>query len=230
MNTNHTQAMDDTQIEHDMATICKRIFSKIDPEEVKRRQRDAAERDRREMQGKIEDLRARWNAPDRHAKKTPPLADDEWHRRFEELKGRLGSGFLVALVGGRGTGKTQMAVEIMRTATEMLRSARFCCALDFFIDVKGTYDTGGKKEGDVLMEYSKPKLLVIDETQERGETPWEDRLLTHLINRRYNEMKDTLLIANQRREEFLASVGPSIASRLVETGGTITCDWASFRK
>jgi DNA replication protein DnaC len=66
--------------------------------------------------------------------------------------------------------------------------------------------------------------------QERGETPWEDRLLTHLIDRRYASEKDTLLITNQSKESFIQSIGPSAASRIVEVGGIVTCDWPSYRK
>ena len=58
---------------------------------------------------------------------------------------------------------------------------------------------------------------------------WEDRLLFELLDRRYGDMTDTLLIANSDRQTFLASVGPSLASRIQETGGTVTADWASLR-
>ena len=70
---------------------------------------------------------------------------------------------------------------------------------------------------------------MLDELQERGETPWEDRLLTHVIDRRYAAEKDTLLITNHSKEKFLESIGESVASRLVETGGIVNCSWASYR-
>ena len=74
-----------------------------------------------------------------------------------------------------------------------------------------------------------PQLLVIDEAQERGESDWESRMLTHVVDKRYFLQRDTLLISNLKLDEFKASIGTSICSRLIETGGAILADWPSFR-
>lgn len=103
--------------------------------------------------------------------------------------------------------------------------------MEFFLDIKASFRADSKvTEKQVIADYVRPKLLIIDETQERGETRWEDGLLTHMIDRRYREEKDTLLISNQTREAFTESIGPSIASRIIETGGIVLCNWPSFRK
>ena len=57
-------------------------------------------------------------------------------------------------------------------------------------------------------------------------------LLTLIVDKRYAEgRKDTVIIANaQTAQEMAALVGPSIASRAVETGGMVDCGvWGSFR-
>ena len=101
--------------------------------------------------------------------------------------------------------------------------------VELFMDIKTAYDPEGPTEASVLRRYALPALLVLDEAQERGDTDWENRMLTYLIDRRYGEMKDTLLVSNLKADDFRSAIGLSIYSRLVETGGIVVCDWPSFR-
>ena len=66
--------------------------------------------------------------------------------------------------------------------------------------------------------------------EERAETQFEDRMISHLIDLRYDAMLDTILISNQAKESFADSIGKSAVSRLIETGEVIECNWESFRK
>jgi DNA replication protein DnaC len=183
---------------------------------------------------RIVELTSAANIPARHFRKTGldilPHAAGEWNDALRNLKSKIGTGFLVALIGTRGTGKTQMGVELIRTQINRLKSAQFTTAMDIFLAVKSSYRKDGQDERVIVAEFCKPRLLVIDEIQERAETPWEDRILTHLIDRRYNDEKDTLLIGNLTPDQFAQHVGASILSRLNETGGIVQCDWESFRK
>lgn len=154
----------------------------------------------------------------------------EWVATRERLYDRIGSGFLVALVGKRGPGKTQIAQQVILAANATHRTALYTRAMSIFLDVRATYADDDLAELDVIKKYRAPQMLVIDEMQERGETPWEDRILNHLIDLRYGDMTDTLLIANLTPKAFQASVGESIADRLRETGGIVECTWESMRK
>lgn len=184
----------------------------------------------RERELKIARLREGWNAPARHLGKTLDLSVKQWAATLGALAEKIGTGFLYALVGTRGPGKTQIGVELLEYAAQKLRSAQYCTAIDYFLTVKATYRKDSEStEDQAIREFCKPKLLVIDEVQERSESAWEDRLLTHLINKRYNSMTDTLLIANLQRAEFEQSLGKSVISRLNETGGIIEANWPSFR-
>lgn len=180
---------------------------------------------------RIKELLKAANIPYRHAQREQHQGD-EWNEKLHSLQKKLGTGFLVALVGLRGCGKTQIGVELIRDNIKTrLKSSLFTTAMDIFLAIKSTYrkDSEGD-EREIVAQFSHPKLLVIDEIQERADTPWEDRILTHLLNRRYNDEKDTLLIGNDTPEKFCASMGTSIVSRLNETGGIIQCNWESFRK
>lgn len=178
---------------------------------------------------KVASLRFAWGAPKRHLQ-CEPVQDGPWGAALSVLKPRLGNGLLAGLVGGRGTGKTQIAIELMKCSTENLQSARFCTAMEFFMQVKATYGGDSQRdEASVLKQFQAPALLVIDEAGKRGGSDWENNLLFEVVNRRYNDLKDTILIDNRTREDFIATTGPSLASRMNECGGIIECNWKSFR-
>lgn len=169
----------------------------------------------------------------------------EWKIAFEKINAARGTGFLYLLCGIRGSGKTQMAIEVISeqimasVSAQMKRDDYTTCprtpaiyapAIDFFMDVKATYKKGATKtEKEVIADYHRPDLLVMDEITVRGETKWEDDLFFSMIDRRYGANKDTILIANLKASEVAANVGASIASRMVEAGGIIECNWSSFR-
>ena len=185
----------------------------------------AATDDKRERQ--IAELRAAAGIPSRHNILITE-GDTAWNRKRQEIVARLGNGFLVALVGVQGTGKTQMGSALIYAATQKLLPCKFAVAMDFFIDLKASFD-GKANEAQVIQSYVKPKLLVLDECDERSESAWENRLLFHMLNKRYNAMLDTLLISRRSRDDFMSSLGQSIQSRIQEVGGCIVCDWESFR-
>jgi len=166
------------------------------------------------------------NFPKRHYRVTANN-DGQWGRTFGACISKIGKdGGIFALVGERGGGKTQLATEIGRAALNSDLSTLYTTAMGFFLRIKSTYRRDSEdQELDVIRHHHRPRLLVIDEMQERGETPWEDRILTHLIDARYGAGKDTILIANQTPKAFAESVGTSIMRRLNETGGIIECNW-----
>lgn len=183
-----------------------------------------------ERESKVEALRRNWNAPARHVAQTT-LNGFEWRSKLAEVKRKIGTGCLLAFVGKRGPGKTQMGVELMRYQTgERLKSAKFCDAIDIFVSLRATYgDHSTRNEGQAIAEWVRPDLLVIDEIHERGETQWEDRILVNILNKRYDALKDTIIIANLTAMEIERSLGPSIWARLCQTGGVVLFDWESFR-
>jgi chromosomal replication initiation ATPase DnaA len=202
-------------------------FRILSESEAKEKARKAEENASAEQADRI---LAKSGIPLRH--QAPIVAQGNgWLKVETRLKARLGSGFIIALCGGRGTGKTLLAANLARFSAGLGKSVLYKTAMEFFLDVKETYDSSGKRsEKQVIANYCAPKLLVIDEVQERGNSAWEDRLLTHLIDRRYQAMLDTLLIANSTPDAFLKGIGDSVGSRIVETGGVAKCDWPSFRE
>lgn len=202
------------------------------PEEKAARQSEIDAQARAERQAIVAGLRDGWNVPLRHAQCVPDLTG-EWGNRLKMLSKIMAGedGVTIGLVGGRGSGKTQMAVMLMRERTRNLKSARFTTATEFFIKVKASYDKESETtEEAVLRKFAGYSLLVVDEVGKRGGSEWENNLLFEMLNRRYNACRDTILIDNRTKAEFIATIGPSLASRMTEGGGIIECNWPSFRK
>jgi len=146
----------------------------------------------------------------------------------------FGGDCIILLCGNRGPGKTQMA-----TWWAAIRSfkgkpcGRYVKLVDLIADIKSTWHDGGKKVGteqDILRKYKTTKFLVIDEVQELSGSTWEDRVLTNILDHRYDEMLATVLIANVPEKDARRVFGPSILDRATETGGVVACDWESYRK
>ena len=178
--------------------------------------------------------------PDRYIEPPENVEGGGWLAGLALSHPHIESGGIVILHGKRGTGKTQMAAEIARskrfpcdagTKADPKRSAYYQTAMRFFLTVRATFKKGSDKtELDIIDRMTEPGLLVIDELQERGETAFEDRLLTHLIDARYGARRPTILIANLGKEELGKALGPSIVDRVHENGRSIDFTWNSYRR
>jgi DNA replication protein DnaC len=162
--------------------------------------------------------RAPWERP----------TDEAWQNHFARVSACISSGGIIGLIGNRGTGKTRLAAEVMRDHDRIF--GRYTTAMGLFLRIRSTYGKkGSESEASIVEELSKAPLLILDEIQERGNTEWEDRLLTHVLDARYGEMRPTILIANLTREALRNQLGESINSRLIETGGILEMTGPSHR-
>jgi DNA replication protein DnaC len=169
---------------------------------------------------------------DRHREFKPEESDSsEWSAQWCKISQALGKGTLAVIIGNRGAGKSQMAVCAIRQACKDGRPSLYTKALNFFLDVRMSYRKDAKySEKEVIDKYCEPYLLVVDAIENRSDSPFENLLLTHLIDIRYDQCKDTVLIGNYNEQEFAASMGPSIVDRIHECGIKIVCNWKSFRR
>lgn len=162
--------------------------------------------------------RGEWDRPD----------NNPWHATFGKVMSGISDGGIIALIGPRGTGKTRLAAEAMRNAAP--REGIYATAMALFLRIRETFGKKSREsEADIVRELSKCPLLILDEIQERGNTPWEDRLLTHIMDARYGAMRPTIIIANLTAEALAEQLGESIVSRLHETGGVLEIDGPSHR-
>jgi DNA replication protein DnaC len=208
--------------------LLRRLSVPLSDEEKQRRLAIASDELRRQRTLRTAILRENWNAPKRHLLRDELDVSGPWGAKLKQLVDLIGTGCFVGLVGTRGAGKTQLAVEAMKTATERGLSSYYIDATELFLRVKATFEND-ETELEVMRSLQRPKLLVIDEVWRRGQSDWENRLFFMLLDHRYQAMKDTVLVSTQTREAFTESVGDALASRMNETGGVMECDWPSFR-
>ncbi len=185
-----------------------------------------------------------WNAcncPERLAQRKEFEPVKPWINTRDMITRKIGTGFLFALIGDRGLGKGQIAEQTLRAAVAKERSCYYVTATGLFCEIKRSYSTKATiTEGEVIERFQRYKLLVIDEVGRRAENDWEDRILYEILDGRYRELRDTLLISNQNQTVFEKSVGESIVSRLNECGGIVEAKlkdengnptgWKSFRE
>lgn len=184
---------------------------------------------------------ARANVPARHAR-FRSWADlrgsAEYLERVRALRAFVERGdSVLALLGPRGTGKTQAACVAARetiTASRGRRGARYVRAGDLLADLKRRYSAERQSaettEAAWLDWWSAPHLLAIDEIGELARTEHAEVKLTSIIDARYAALKPTLLAGNITAGDYAATVGSSIADRTNEGGGVLWFGgWPSWR-
>ena len=153
----------------------------------------------------------------------------EWREPYTKARKVIKAGAILSLVGGRGSGKTRLAIEVARRVNA--KGTKYMSAMDVFLRLQACYrKTAKETEVNVLNELSRCQVLILDEVQERGNTEWEDRVLTHLIDKRYGALLPTILIANLRPDELKKRLGSSIIDRMAEGGGLLEVTGQSHRR
>lgn len=142
-------------------------------------------------------------------------------------------GRCLAFVGKPGTGKTHLAAAIVREVLASGFTARFTTVGDYVRQIKD-YCWGNKKnlqpEGEVIQKYCEPHLLVLDEVGVQFGSNAEEILIFTLINKRYEEMRSTLVISNEEEDGLEKYLGERVFDRLKDGGGQIIpFEWDSVR-
>lgn len=170
--------------------------------------------------------------PKRHMNFRPETdnVDKNWMRVYTKIKDTVDKGSLFAIVGNRGTGKTQIGSSLIGYVTINLNmSAMYKKAFDIFLRIRESMNAPGDSEIKAVNEFINKFFLVIDSFEVRSETPFENRILDHIIDRRYDLVKPTLIISNDTLDNFVKIIGPSVVDRIRETGGIIEMSWQSYR-
>lgn len=154
-----------------------------------------------------------------------------WDSEYIKCKERVDSGGIVGIIGSRGCGKTQMGSSaIGHIIFNAQKTAVYTKAFDIFLSIRnGNSKNSLTTEKEEVEKFIEPHLLVIDAFEVRGDTDFENRSLNHIIDRRYDECRPTIIISNDSVETFVASVGASILDRMKQGGGILSITDSSFR-
>lgn len=143
----------------------------------------------------------------------------------------MATGRSMIFLGGYGTGKTHLAIGILVDALKHGLSGRYTSVAELSARVKSTYRNDGETENSVIESFSIPDLLVLDEVGVQFGTNAELLILFRVLNKRYENMRPTIMISNVAAAELGKFIGERIVDRFCENGGCVMkFDWESARK
>lgn len=148
---------------------------------------------------------------------------------FEQV---VATGRCLLMLGAPGTGKTHLLVGIVRHVVEKGGTALYTTALDAVGRIRATYDKATRVESEeqAMGALATCDLLAIDEVGRQTDSAHEREMLFRILDKRYGNLKPTVLASNLPKDPLLKFLGAAVVDRLAEAGGkSLVFDWASQR-
>ncbi|BEH49320.1 ATP-binding protein [Burkholderia pseudomallei] len=150
----------------------------------------------------------------------------EFAETFEE---HYRTGTNIILSGKPGTGKTHLATAAALLVVQQ-RAALYLNAMDLVRMVRDTWRRDSKlTESEVLDDLGSIGLLTIDEIGTQYGTEGERTILFDVIDRRYRNLRPTILATNLDVKGMKEFLGDRSFDRLREGGIWVAFDWESYR-
>jgi len=155
----------------------------------------------------------------------PPKVATTIQDYADHLEAWLVEGMGLVLYGYVGTGKTHVAIGLIKLACGLGIEARFLTMGELLEGIKATYDrerglrhrrgeARTRDEAGLLGELAALPLLALDDLGTENPTPWARDCLYRLINRRYLARRPTIVTTNLGPDRMVEQVGDQTLSRL----------------
>lgn len=153
----------------------------------------------------------------------------ELAKRFVE-KYQLGDRGLM-FMGGCGTGKTHLAVAILKGLILRGYTGLFYGVIALLDDLRASYSSSeeGEDQWRILDSIYNVDILVLDDLGAEKTSGWVNDRLYAIINHRYEHQKTTIITTNQSKKELEEQVGYRILSRLYEMCDVIAFEGKDYR-
>ncbi len=204
--------------------------------------------EKKERQKKDEEDRVRMESNKAQAKALEESNVPERYRCFKEFKGSVqadayakveqffspGGTYGALLLGHVGTGKTQMACQLMsqwitkQVMADGKASGLYTTLFDIILAIKDSWQAG-VSTFDVMGSFIAPDILIIDEVDTCYRSDTECLYASRIIDKRYAALKKTVVIGNVSIKEVASIIGEKAVSRLLQGTEPIVFNWESYR-
>ena len=120
------------------------------------------------------------------------------------------------LTGDCGTGKTHLAVAVLREVAEAGIPGMFVVVPDLLAKMKASFNLKDGRAGELVEAAKNAPLLVLDDLGAESAKDWTIELVYVLINHRYEHMLPTVITTNYDGTRIDAVFGKRVSSRLSE--------------
>ena len=148
---------------------------------------------------------------------------------IEDINGNVKEGKGMVLWGGTGTGKTLLAVAILKAAMNRGYTGLFQSAPELMYHFNSVYSTA-ETEQNIIDALRSVDVLVLDDLDKGKWTEKVAERIYVIINARYGEVKPTLITTNLDPRALLELVGEAIFDRIRESSTFVALSGESFRK
>ncbi len=140
----------------------------------------------------------------------------------------------VVLKGNTGSGKTHLAVAMLRELAKEFRinsaaDARVITAPELLMEISATFAGVKQTEQEVVRKYATLPYLLLDDIGAEKSTDWSISRLYMIIDGRCRELLPTLYTTNLSMPDIANHLGTRIASRMAEAK-VITLDLPDYRR
>lgn len=153
-----------------------------------------------------------------------------FHAYLKEMDQHVRDQMNVMLVGQIGTGKTKLACVAIRKAISLGFSTKYTTARDLVRAITETWGDRTVRESDALMEFTTPRVLVIDELGIQYGKGHERLILFEVLNKRKEQHLPTILAGNVTLDEMNGTwLDERAFSRVMENCLVLECLWPDYR-
>jgi len=165
--------------------------------------------------------------------------------KVEMIKGCIKGKESVYITGLCGVGKTHLAAASVyyfhaesgrmeedgfgEKKVQYSSSIKFLPISEFFLELKSSFDSHSESEINILDKYCRFEFLVIDDVGMEKVSDWSRQVFYTLIDRRYREMRQTLITSNLTLDKLAEYIDERISSRIVEMGKVVTLQGKDMR-
>ena len=136
----------------------------------------------------------------------------------------------LVLLGNCGNGKTHLACAVGMAGLANNKTVLFSTASEIIRRIQATYKSKTETEFELIKKYAEIDLLIIDEVGIQYATDSAGRVITEIVNARYENELPTIFISNLSLDKFSAVMGNRVMSRMLADGcKPFICDWEDYR-